>query len=133
MKNSLITTYAAMMFCALLLTTSAHVSAEDISQAQLQQTMKDDKQFVLLDVRTVDEFVQGHIPDAVNIPHKELEARLAELSDAKNTQIVIYCRSGRRAEVAKQVLIKNGFKQLDHLSGDFNEWTSNKLPTSTGI
>ncbi|MCJ8294906.1 MAG: rhodanese-like domain-containing protein [Colwellia sp.] len=74
----------------------------------------------------------GYIANAVNIPHKELAARLAELSDAKNSQIVIYCRSGRRAEVAKQVLVKSGFAQLDHLTGDFNEWTSNGLPISTG-
>jgi rhodanese-related sulfurtransferase len=132
MNNSLIKSFAVMMVVVSALVTTVSVSAEDISQAQLQHIMQKKQQVVLLDVRTVEEFVEGHIPNALNIPHKELEARLAELSGAKDTQIVIYCRSGRRAEVAKQVLVKNGFNHLDHLTGDFNGWTSSELPTATG-
>ncbi len=130
MKYRFIKKIAAIVVLGMALMTTGQVGAKDISQSQLQQLMKNDKQLIVLDVRTVEEFEEGHIPNALNIPHKELEARLAELSGAKHTQVVIYCRSGRRAEVAKQVLVKNGFDQLDHLSGDFNEWTSNNLPTS---
>jgi len=132
MKNSFIKTITAVLVLVSALVTTLSVSAKDITQDQLQQVLKSEKQVILLDVRTVEEFVEGHIPNALNIPHKELEARLAELSGAKNTQIVIYCRSGRRAEVAKQVLVKNGFSHLDHLTGDFNGWTSSKLPITTG-
>ncbi len=128
MKYTFVKKIASTIVLALAVATTWQVSAKDISQTQLQQIMKNDKQLVILDVRTVEEFEQGHIPNAVNIPHKELEARLAELSGAKNTQVVIYCRSGRRAEVARQELEKSGFNQLDHLSGDFNEWSSNNLP-----
>ncbi|PKG81923.1 rhodanese-like domain-containing protein [Colwellia sp. 75C3] len=132
MKYSFVKKIATTIVLAMALTTTGQVAAEDISQSQLQTIMKNEQQVIVLDVRTVEEFEQGHIPNAVNIPHKQLEARLAELSGAKNTQVVIYCRSGRRAEVAKQVLVKSGFNQLDHLSGDFNEWTSNNLPISKG-
>ena len=132
MKYILAKKIASAIVLTLALTTTWLVSAKDISQTQLQQIMKNDKQVVLLDVRTVEEFEEAHIPNAINIPHKELEARLAELSGAKNTQVVIYCRSGRRAEVARQVLVKSGFNQLDHLSGDFNEWSSNNLPIKIG-
>lgn len=132
MKNSFIKTITAVLVLVSALVTTLTASAKDITQAELQQLMKSGKQVVLLDVRTVEEFVDGHIPNALNIPHKELEARLAELSGEKNTQIVIYCRSGRRAEVAKEVLVKNGFSYLDHLTGDFNGWTSSKLPMVTG-
>jgi phage shock protein E len=132
MKYSLVKKIGATIVLGLALVTTGQVAAKDISQSQLQKIMKNDQQVIVLDVRTVEEFEQGHIPNAVNIPHKELEARLAELSGAKNTQVVIYCRSGRRAEVAKQVLVTSGFTQLDHLSGDFNEWTSNNLPISKG-
>ncbi len=133
MKYILAKKIASSIVLALTLATAWQVSAEDISQAQLQQVMKNDKQVVVLDVRTVAEFAEGHIPSAVNIPHKELEARLAELSGVKNTQVIIYCRSGRRAEVARKVLEQNGFNQLDHLSGDFNEWSSNNLPINKGL
>ena len=132
MKYILAKKIASAIVLTLALITTWLVSAKDISQTQLQQIMKNDKQVVLLDVRTVEEFEEAHIPNAINIPHKELEARLAELSGAKNTQVVIYCRSGRRAEVARQVLVKSGFNQLDHLSGDFNEWSSNNLPIKIG-
>ncbi len=132
MKISFIKSITAVMVLVSALVTTLPTLAKDISQAELQQLMQTEKEVVLLDVRTVEEFVEGHIPNALNIPHKELEARLAELSGAKETQIVIYCRSGRRAEVAKQVLVKNGFNHLDHLTGDFNGWTSSKLPTETG-
>ena len=128
MKHILVKKIATTIVFVLAVTTTWQVSAKDISQTELQQIMKNDKQVILLDVRTVEEFEEGHIPNAVNIPHKELEARLAELTGAKNTQVVIYCRSGRRAEVAREVLVKNGFNELDHLSGDFNEWSSNNLP-----
>jgi len=132
MKYILAKKIASAIVLTLALITTWLVSAKDISQTQLQQIMKNDKQVVLLDVRTVEEFEEAHIPNAINIPHKELEARLAELSGAKNTQVVIYCRSGRRAEVARQLLVKSGFNQLDHLSGDFNEWSSNNLPIKIG-
>ena len=130
MKHIFVKKIASTVVIALAIASTWQVSAKDISQTQLQQVMKNDKQLVVLDVRTVEEFDDGHIPSAVNIPHQELEARLAELSGAKNTQIVIYCRSGRRAEVARLILEKSGFNQLDHLSGDFNEWSSNDLPIS---
>lgn len=128
MKHTLVKKFASTLIVILAAASTWQVCAKDISQTQLQQVLKNDKQVILLDVRTVEEFEEGHIPSAINIPHKELEARLAELSGAKNTQVVIYCRSGRRAEVARQVLEKSGFNQLDHLSGDFNEWSSKNLP-----
>ena len=123
---------ASMLVLVSTLIIMGPVDAKDISQSQLQQLMKKDTQVVLLDVRTVEEFEDGHIPNAVNIPHKELEQRLVELAESEDTQIVIYCRSGRRAEVAKQVLLKNGFNHLDHLIGDFNGWTSSELPIKKG-
>jgi len=132
MKSSFIKSITVMLVLVSALAATLSVSAKDITQAELQQLMKSEQKIVLLDVRTVEEFVDGHIPGALNISHQELEARLAELSGEKNTQIVIYCRSGRRAEVAKQVLVKAGFSHLDHLTGDFNGWTKNKLPMATG-
>jgi len=132
MKSSFIKSTTAIMLLISVLFTVLPATAKDITQVELQQLIQSEQKIILLDVRTVEEFVEGHIPNAVNIPHKELEARLAELAGAKETQIVIYCRSGRRAEVAKQVLVKSGFSQLDHLTGDFNGWTSSKLPMVKG-
>ncbi|PCH93689.1 MAG: sulfurtransferase [Gammaproteobacteria bacterium] len=90
--------------------------------------MKNEHQPLLIDVRTEGEYADGHLPGAINIPHKELEQRLAELPTAKNNHIVLYCRSGTRAGIAKKILAKNGFTKLDHLSGDYIAWSKKGLP-----
>jgi len=108
--------------------TAVNLNAKDISQDELQALMKSEEKPLLIDVRSQDEYAEGHIPGAINISHKELEQRLAELSGVKNSQIILYCRSGRRAEVAKKLLAENGFTQLDHLSGDYLAWNAQELP-----
>jgi phage shock protein E len=84
---------------------------------------------VVLDVRTPEEFAAGHVPGAINVPHDQVEARLAELAGAKDQDVVLYCRSGRRVQVAAGVLAKAGFTRLSHLEGDFPGWSGAGLPT----
>lgn len=107
---------------------ASFATAKDINQGDLQALLEAKSNLVLLDVRAVSEYNDGHLPKAINIPHVELQDRLAEVSADKDTQVVIYCRSGRRAEIARQLLEKNGFTQLDHLSGDYNGWRAANLP-----
>lgn len=85
-----------------------------------------DSALVVLDVRTPAEFAEGHLPGAINIPHTELAARVAELQGAREKDIVVYCRTGVRAEEALGVLGKAGFKRLYHLKGDYTRWTEEK-------
>jgi len=132
MKNIFAKNISATVMFFLALVTAWQTNAKDISQNQLQEIMKSNKQMILLDVRTTSEFEDAHIPNAINISHNELSKRLAELSGAENTQIIIYCRSGVRAGIAKRILAANGFSKLDHLAGDFNKWDSNNLPILTG-
>ena len=90
-----------------------------------------DRSLVLLDVRTPAEYAEGHLPGAINIPHTELASRVAELSDARDRDIVVYCRSGTRAEQALGVLKDAGFSRLFHLDGDYQRWSSEKRPVTT--
>lgn len=89
-----------------------------------------DRSLVLLDVRTPEEFSEGHLPGAINIPHTEIAARLAELEKSKGQDIVVYCRSGNRSEQALGVLRKAGFERLFHLKGDYLGWSGEKRPVS---
>ena len=57
----------------------------------------------LIDVRTPQEFAEGHLPGAVNIPIDEIQHRFAEIGDA-NRPVVVYCRSGARSGRAKKTL-----------------------------
>jgi CoA-disulfide reductase len=71
--------------------------------------------YILVDVRTADEFNNGHIKDAVNIPVDSLRDRLGELD--KNKTIVEYCQVGLRGYIADRILSQNGFKVLNVTGG----------------
>ena len=90
-----------------------------------------DASLVLLDVRTPDEYAGGHLPGAINIPNAELADRIGELADARERDIVVYCRTGNRTEQALKVLEKAGFKRLFHLKGDYTRWSEEKRPVIT--
>ena len=94
----------------------------------LERTAKHDSSLVILDVRTPEEFAQGHVPGAKNIPHDQLANRIAEIVSDKNKEIVLYCRSGRRAGMAADTLKENGFEKLLHLEGDMLKWTEANRP-----
>jgi rhodanese-related sulfurtransferase len=83
----------------------------------------------VLDVRTPEEFVTGHVPGAVNIPYDQVAARLAEVP--KDKEVVLYCRSGRRAGMAAEVLAANGYTRLKHLEGDMPAWIEKGRPVET--
>lgn len=87
-----------------------------------------DRSLVVLDVRTGAEYAEGHIPGAINIPHDQVAARIAELADARDSDIVVYCGSGKRASLALGVLEQQGFKRLYHLAGDYARWSGEKRP-----
>ena len=65
----------------------------------------------VVDVRTPDEFAAGHYAGAVSIPLQELEKRLSDVGPT-NKPVVVYCLSGHRAGVAKQILLKAGFTDV---------------------
>jgi rhodanese-related sulfurtransferase len=116
-----------------MLIASAGATAADVidvkADALLERARKADESFVILDVRTPEEFAQGHVPGAINIAHDKLANRIAELLDDKNKDIVVYCRSGKRAATAAETLRANGFDKLLHLEGDMQKWTAEKRPT----
>jgi rhodanese-related sulfurtransferase len=87
-----------------------------------------DASLVVLDVRTPEEFAAGHVPGAVNIPHTELAARVAELSGARDKDVVVYCRTGKRSREALGILDKAGFTRLYRLEGDYARWSEEKRP-----
>ena len=102
--------------------------AEIKAEALLERTAKQDASLIILDVRTPEEFAQGHVPGAKNIPHDQLLNRIAELAAAKDKEIVLYCRSGRRSAMAADTLKANGFGKLLHLEGDMQKWTEANRP-----
>ncbi len=87
-----------------------------------------DANVVILDVRTADEFQEGHIKDALNIDFYQsdfMEKALATLP--KDRTIAIYCRSGKRSANAASKLSAKGYK-LVNLKGGIIAWTEEKMP-----
>lgn len=70
-----------------------------------------------IDVRSSEEYSEKHFSQAANIPHKEIASRINEVTNDKNAIIYLYCRSGRRAEVAKEQLEQLGFTQVINKGG----------------
>lgn len=83
---------------------------------------------IVLDVRTPEEFAEGHIAGAINISHEQINANLSKIMAYKDQTIVVHCRSGRRAISAENDLRAAGFSDLRHLDGDMNGWHAADLP-----
>jgi len=88
-----------------------------ITPEQAKEILETNKEAIALDVRPREEFLNGHLVGAVNIPYTELEARApAELPD-KNATIVIYCKRGRSSLIAAITLAKLGYTNLYEFKG----------------
>jgi rhodanese-related sulfurtransferase len=87
------------------------------------------KDSLVLDVRPADEFSQGHILNARNIPLDDLEGRLKEIERYKDKPVIVSCATGSRSGAAAGVLRKHGFTNVVNLSGGIAAWRQAGLPT----
>ena len=79
--------------------------------------MGSDTDYILLDVRRIDEFEVGHIPGAINLPNESIGTEeIAQLPD-KNQTIYVYCRSGNRSKQASRKLAELGYINIIEIGG----------------
>ena len=83
---------------------------------------------VLLDVRTAEEFESGRIKNSINIPHEILLSNIDLVSQYNDEQLVVYCRSGKRASLVIEALEKNGFTNVVDIEGDILAWSEANYP-----
>ena len=88
---------------------------------ELQNKLNAQENFVLLDVRTQEEFDAGHIASAILLPYDEINLKAATVLPDKEKEIVLYCRSGRRSAIAKKALVELGYKDVEAFGG-VNRW-----------
>ena len=94
---------------------------EQITQIKAKEIMDSGEEYILLDVRTKEEFDDGHIEGAILIPDFEIEERAeTELPD-KDALILVYCRSGRRSKNAASILAALGYTNVKEFGG-INNW-----------
>lgn len=100
-------------------------TVEKLSHDQFRSKVEETELIVIIDVRTPAEFAQGYVPNAINIPHRDILANLSILKQHQGKDLIFYCRSGRRATSVMNALINENTLNGDtiyHLDGDMNAW-----------
>ncbi len=101
---------------------------EKVSPRKAYEMIKNDKDIIVLDVRTEEEYKNdGHIKGSILIPLNELRNRINELKKYKDKKIIVYCRSGNRSVVASRLLSNLGFK-VYNMNGGIIAWKEEGLP-----
>lgn len=88
-----------------------------------------DNAALLIDVREAHELANGMLKDAKHIPMNHIPARINELEAAKNSPIVLICRSGQRSMQVGQYLEQSGFTDVINLQNGMNGWASDVDPS----
>ena len=114
-----------ILLVALLLAGCA-APAEEIAYRQINMDeaitmMEEESGYIILDVRTPEEFAEKHIPGALNIPNETIGTEeIPELPD-KDQLILVYCRSGNRSKQASEKLVALGYTNIVEFGG-INDW-----------
>ncbi len=111
-----------LLIVLLLLTGCVHEAEKEaiyvnITAREAKELMDREEGYVILDVRTEEEYAQGHIPGAILIPDYEIAAKAEEILSDKDQMILIYCRSGRRSKNAAQALVQLGYTDIREFGG----------------
>lgn len=93
----------------------------EISMQELEEKQK--KGAVIVDVRSSQEYDEGHINKAINIPYYEIKKNVNNELNNKNQEIVLYCQTGFRSKQAYKKLIKLEYKNVYNLFGGLEKWT----------
>ena len=90
---------------------------EQITAEQAKSIMDTEKDYVIIDARTEEEFAEGHIENAILIPEYEIAYRAEKELPDKEQLILVYCRSGRRSKIASEELVKLGYTNVKEFGG----------------
>ena len=101
-------------------------SYQQISSKEAEAMMEEEKDYLILDVRTPEEYEEAHIPEAVNVPNETIGTEeIPELPD-KEQLIFVYCRSGNRSKQASQKLADLGYTNIIEFGG-INDWNGDTV------
>ena len=121
---------------AVLLLIGCTAPAEEITYRQIDMDeaitmMEEESGYIILDVRTPEEFADKHIPGAISIPNETIGTEeIPELPD-KDRLIMVYCRSGNRSKQASEKLATLGYTNIVEFGG-INDWPG-KSVSGTGL
>ena len=131
MKNKLrnskkiISMYLYTLLCLLLLSgcsqnetiTKTETNYMQITAKEAKNIMDNETDYIILDVRTEEEFIEGHIDGAILIPDYEITEKAEKILTDKDQLILVYCRSGRRSKLAADSLATMGYTNIKEFGG----------------
>ncbi len=91
------------------------MAGEELDKIQEDNKLKE--KYLVIDVRDAEEYEQGHVKHAINIPVDELENRLAEIENYKDRDIVTICNTGKKSAKGQEILLNNGFNSVFNADG----------------
>ncbi len=103
-------------------TVSDSISYQQVPAEEAANIMQSETNYIILDVRTAEEFADGHIPGAINIPNETIGTETIEQLPDKEQLILVYCRSGNRSKQAAEKLVNLGYTNIVEFGG-INDWS----------
>ena len=118
MKKLIPILLSALMFTGCAGTNNSQTNTyRQITMDEAVDMMAQETGYIILDVRRPDEYADGHIPNAINVPNESIgTAEILELPN-KDQLIMVYCRSGRRSKEASEKLVKLGYTNIVEFGG----------------
>ena len=126
MKTKLLLPVLALLFCSFA-TITAQTKVE-VNSKQVNSMLQKDKKWIVLDVRSAEEFNSGHIKGAVNIDIRQPDAfsKIDKLN--KNAKYIVHCRTNHRSGMAVEHMMQSGFKKIYQMMDGWSGWLTNNLP-----
>lgn len=119
-----------IMLCSLFGCSSAQAQGFISLTVDEYAKVIEDTAIVRLDVRTAEEYADGHIANTINIDVlKDEFEKKAKATLPKDKVIAVNCRSGKRSKNAARILVKNGFKVIE-LDAGYNDWLAKGMPVT---
>lgn len=116
MKKILVTLAGIFLLCGCT-TGKSSTDYRRISMDEAIMMMNKEKDYIILDVRTGLEYLDGHIPGAINVPNEEIGTDAIPVLPNKDQLILVYCRSGNRSKQAAAKLVKLGYTNIIEFGG----------------
>ena len=121
MKKFITLLLSVLFLAGCALPAGQEVSYRQINMDEAITMMEEESSYIILDVRTPEEFADKHIPGAINIPNETISMEeIPELPD-KDQLILVYCRSGNRSKQASEKLVALGYTNIVEFGG-INDW-----------
>lgn len=129
--------------CGMELISKERVVFKIVTPEEMAKMISSNEDIIILDVRTESEYngeagdhpekKAGHIKNAINIPHMELQDRIGEIEQFKKRKIVVYCSRSHRSPYSSQILTDNGFTNVSNMAEGLASWIEKGIVnTETG-